>query len=537
MFAFIKRGPLLGQMGSVSDQIFFGCLFPKGVFSSIFSLKYLSKSDLTVTHQSSTGLFFTMAMHLIKYTSKGVSAGIGIASEAVVEIKNRGKNSEQDGLDNTTDEKADDASTESEDLDEDDAEWVLDDAAAELDDSSSKVDGTPETDAEIPKDIKSFLARLDLLTPSQTCKPLPMPVILPQRRPKSHGRGFVRGYAPLLEECAGIDQDTFLDFLEDFDRASKASPVFDVINLAALGVGLVPTPFMGLTMGVSIAVQFASNTGKELQTRVRRNSYLDQVNEKLFMPRGLYCLIMTFKPDNPLDPVVEIDSSANPRSESDDNSTSPDGRDDTSIALSKSLSPADSNIRRKLKQLRLSSGQTEGEIALPDAAPLIYRALDLVAQRAMDDGRKRENFFQTSSKFLDAYLDRRAQARWSGQHSSSKLARMAPPEEKKFVNRFADPNHPVHSGTIIGLVTGGKVDPVADMRAKYAQWRARRKGIELSEEEVWNARMGRRTAVGPVGRLLRRDVLYMTVTNLPSREEMDAAVALASGGKGEDSGK
>jgi hypothetical protein len=36
---------------------------------------------------------------------------------------------------------------------------------------------------------------------------LPLTVVLPQRRPKDRSRGFIRAYAPVLENC-GIDQAT-----------------------------------------------------------------------------------------------------------------------------------------------------------------------------------------------------------------------------------------------------------------------------------------------------------------------------------------
>ena len=45
---------------------------------------------------------------------------------------------------------------------------------------------------------------------TQKGQPLSMPVIIPERRPGFKTRGFVRAYAPVLEE-AGIDQDTFIE--------------------------------------------------------------------------------------------------------------------------------------------------------------------------------------------------------------------------------------------------------------------------------------------------------------------------------------
>lgn len=68
-----------------------------------------------------------------------------------------------------------------------------------------------------------------------------MPIILPQRRPEEKSRGFVRAFAPSLNEC-DIDQKTFLDFLNQLDRSAKTSPVFTVISVACFAIGMVPNP-------------------------------------------------------------------------------------------------------------------------------------------------------------------------------------------------------------------------------------------------------------------------------------------------------
>lgn len=94
---------------------------------------------------------------------------------------------------------------------------------------------------------------------------LPCPVIIPQRRPRDNKRGFVRAYAPVLEDC-GIDQATFLDFLKTFHAASKASPWFTVVNVAAFGAGFAPS---AIAMGVSFAVQVITDIAIDVQTRTR----------------------------------------------------------------------------------------------------------------------------------------------------------------------------------------------------------------------------------------------------------------------------
>ena len=78
---------------------------------------------------------------------------------------------------------------------------------------------------------------------------LPYPVIIPQRRPGTKTRGFARAYPPDLASF-GIDQDSFLRFLKNFHKASKASGVYTTLFIAANIPGI-------MSIGLSIAVQAA----------------------------------------------------------------------------------------------------------------------------------------------------------------------------------------------------------------------------------------------------------------------------------------
>jgi len=469
-------------------------------------------------------------MPIISRVIKGVGAGIGMAHEAVADhkekkaAKNRGTSPHPPGA--STDDKTqplgkeksnDDhdyssSSSDESDLETDRAEWALDEAVQELEESLPTYNESTAAASASPEEVaNSFLESLQLSkAPQQTYTPLPNPVILPQRRPKDKSRGFVRAYAPLLGECSGIDQKMFIDFLNDFDRASRASPVFDVINIACFAVGFIPNP---IAMAVTTAVSVAAGTAREIQSRYRRNTYLDQINEALFMPRGLYCMIMTFKPDNPHQPVLDVDVRSMQSSDQ---------------ALLKATSNPESEIRGKLKQIRLTSGTSKGELSLPESAPLIYPAVDAAARSALEaEGgagavpqEKEQNAFKSAGAFMATYLDRRAQASYTGSNPMSKLA--SPPPEKKFASRYSDPNHPANSGTILGLLTGGKFDPKAKRRGERAQRRAHRRGYHLSEQDVKNAEMGRlpKRRKGLIGRVLHKDVLYLTIVNLPSESEM-----------------
>ena len=451
--------------------------------------------------------------------TRGIASGFGLASEAMAERKEKkaaGSSPSPNRLSTTAPQEkrypSDDSSSDSEDADE--VVWELDEAAASL--------GPPPRYDDISKDVAidpdeqalRFLQRHHISSQPVPggYQPLPCPVILPQRRPKNKERGFVRAYAPVLEQYSGIDQKMFIDFLQDLDKASKASPVFNVINVACFAVGFVPSP---IAMAASAAVQVASRTGQEVQSRYRRNTYLDQINETLFKPRGLYCMIMTFKPDAAAILPTNISST------------------DQAFAKVPADLSSSSTLTQNLAKLKLTSGATTGEVSLPESAPLIYPALETLAAQA-PNGEKISSLKQ-SSAFMASYFDRRAQAIYTSSNTSSKL--VVPEDQRQFKSKYADPNHPIHAGTLVGLVTGGRYDPIKEKRAGRAQRRAARKGVVLTEEELGQARMGReldpsrsgrrekgKGAVGlvlsPVRKAMKKDVLYLTVVNLPSEGEM-----------------
>jgi hypothetical protein len=140
------------------------------------------------------------------------------------------------------DEEDSDSDTDSEQGDEE--QWALDEAADRS--GPSTPSGEPTQDA--GKLIDTFLRNHPRPASSGPQPKLPCPVILPQRRPKDKKRGFIRA------------------FLETFYQSSKSSPWLNVINAAAGIVGFVPGP---ITMGVSIATQFAVGVAMELQSRSR----------------------------------------------------------------------------------------------------------------------------------------------------------------------------------------------------------------------------------------------------------------------------
>lgn len=142
-------------------------------------------------------------------------------------------------------------------------EWNLDDAQDEIIAESPHKETIPDGN-----DLEGAFLRNH--PPPKYIKHVPtrnlsLPVVLPQRRPKDRSRGFIRAYAPMLENC-GIDQAAWLAFLDTFQRSSAANPWLNVINLASIGTMFMPH-VAGLVVGY--AIRQATNMAIELQARER----------------------------------------------------------------------------------------------------------------------------------------------------------------------------------------------------------------------------------------------------------------------------
>ena len=100
------------------------------------------------------------------------------------------------------------------------------------------------------------------------------------------------------------------------------------------------------------------------------------MNERLFQPRGLYALIMCYKPNS--DNATEI----------------------VDLETQVVLSAAKGGVTGS--KFKTASGTSHGEIQMPEAAPLIFPDLQ--------GARERQNVFQKTAGFFGNYSDRRAQA-------------------------------------------------------------------------------------------------------------------------------
>lgn len=294
-----------------------------------------------------------------------------------------------------------------------------------------------------PKDVaKAFLQRhpFEIQTGSNT--KLALPVILPQRRPKDRGRGFVRAYAPVLEDV-GINQETFMDLIDSFNKSLEPNPYLYAINLTGLASMAAPEPF-SMLIGASIDV--LSFMTVEAHSRFKSNKFLDHVNAEFFAPRGLVCLVVTWSPNTNDDELVSA--------------VALDGRPVESPPLTQQMkdivmqkASGKESLEKFKHQFQDNMKPSKGTVSWPEPAPLIFPSLDEISKGNESEAKKKKKL-DNAEKWLDEYMDRRGQAKWIRKNPDHSVANMLPKPE--FRSRYADPNHPASSGDVVALLTGGR---------------------------------------------------------------------------------
>jgi hypothetical protein len=209
---------------------------------------------------------------------------------------------------------------------------------------------------------------------------------------------------------------------------TQASTWINVVFLTAGAVGFYPDP---IVMAVTIAVQVVAGTARELQIRQRSNNYLDEINEQLFKPRGLFALVMCFDPSSArkienrhvslADTVAKYDKNPTHASSS-IAGLSGEARLEEGKPGSTSSFSMDS-VKNSLKSIRVQSGTTHGELEMPEAAALIFPEVDKavadMGDQVIAEGKGEEemaarikNKFKHASEFVASYTDKRSQAEY-----------------------------------------------------------------------------------------------------------------------------
>lgn len=455
----------------------------------------------------------------------------------------------------------------SDEIEDDEEAWQLDEVAAATE--------PPSYDAATREDTDAFERDLAIVRQQRTTPigKLPLPVILPQRRPRNKSRGFVRAYSPVLQDV-GIDQATFLRFLENFHASSQANPWFNAVLVAATIAGFVPEP---ITMAVTTAVQVAAGAGKEFDSRRKTNNFLDRMNEALFKPAGCYAFIMKYKPDSEIKQGGGLLAKLGV------------GIEDVDFSASKAVAKYDAESREsgkasKSAKFRLTSGATKGSAKMVEAAPLIYPEIDEVVYSGKDGQETFKDKAKDAGNFLASYVDRRAQMTYVSfeglrdavrihQLTSMTQAKKDPnstlviPESQRqseSTSKWADPNHPMFNGGLVGLVSGGYLDAgkrraekrERKLERKEARWERRYgprpsyptqgleslslQGVDQQRPDYYSrrssgrrgmhprdraAQRGRKDGgiIGSVRKIMQEDVLYLMIVPMPSEAEIAEA--------------
>jgi hypothetical protein len=312
--------------------------------------------------------------------------------------------------------------------------WELDEAQDTVAESAPKVvqgkvvgSLTILPQSEIPQLAEKFAATYPLQNDTPTPR-LDCSVIIPQRRPDSRKRGFIRAYAPVLA-AKGISEEIFLDFISTFNVASQANPLLNAINLASFATLALPP---GIGIAVAEAIRLVVDVGIEVQSRYRTNSFLDKINKLWFLPRGLVCFPMIWKPSvSSLITNVAMDNTAAEQSES-------------------------LNVDKKaIDKFKGGASTSRGNVQFPDAAPLTFPILNDVADSTDQTNRTIKERLKRSVQSNNDYFDRRAQAKYAMLNPESGLSNLGVRPE--FKSRYSDPSHPAASGSLLGLITGGAI--------------------------------------------------------------------------------
>ncbi|OJJ39968.1 hypothetical protein ASPWEDRAFT_151531 [Aspergillus wentii DTO 134E9] len=352
------------------------------------------------------------------------------------------------------------------------------------------------------------------MTLEQTAR-LEHPVVLPQRRPKNRQRGFVRAYAPELTKFA-IDEDMFLKFVDKANKACVGSQWLQVINLAATVGGYFVNPAVGFAMG--FVADAVVRIGMAVDGRRRSGNFFDKVNRDFFMPRGLFCLLMTYAPES-TEVILDLDI----------NNT-----------ITSAMTPGTGfhRIHHKYQTANATTNTTFDQFS-----PLVFPDLKNADKETKEKHNLMVSRMQGGMASIGNYYDKRDQAKFIAKDPGSNLAVGPKPE---FTSRYADPMNKAASGSLLALTTGGKftddtilgwmgIEGRSARGAKPSFFggladAAVRKATGKNEAEKARAEgrpVPHQSTKGFVGggldNMLKRKVVYMMIVNMPSEEELQRA--------------
>lgn len=226
---------------------------------------------------------------VIRTAVQGVSAGMGLVGEKYHDSKERraALAEEERSSDRLTSIGGQVNSMEpGQETSNDERIWTLDEAAS---DPPSYDESEAQQPPVAERTVSQLVQNVFASPVPQQDRPtrLPYPIIIPQRRPGSKGRGFARAYPPDMD-AFGFDGAAFLRFLQSFQDASEASPWLQALFVSAQVVGLVPGAItMAVSLSISITAGYASPDliSSQLTSRQYGDRVAGQIQSKC-LPRS-----------------------------------------------------------------------------------------------------------------------------------------------------------------------------------------------------------------------------------------------------------
>lgn len=312
--------------------------------------------------------------------------------------------------------------------------------------------------------------------PSPSPPTLPLPILLPQRRPTTRTRGFTPAYAPILSSFS-IPRPAFLSFILSLNASLEPNPYLAAINLAGFVGEASPEPVVSVLVGLGVEV--VTDAIMQAQSRARSNAFLERVNEGFFKPRGLFAFVGSWEPGGEGECVVNVregegdgEGVARPRFDL--------ARTGKGVVVGGELAAraawADLN-----QQVRRAIAPSGGGVVTMRSAELIWPSADEVAEATPVGLRARKDRFDRAGVWVDGHVDRHTQARWVQEHPEYVLADKLPKPE--FRSRYADPGHAASSGDVVALLTGGEWQVKEDEKKREKEVRRQEKKREKKVRE------------------------------------------------------
>ncbi|CAI7598408.1 unnamed protein product [Penicillium pancosmium] len=448
-------------------------------------------------------------------------------------------------------------------INQDEAVWTLDETTRYPRPPAYEESGIPPSHvSNVPADKKVGEARekerqeienmiRDLLDmagpPGSSTRQIPGPVVIPQRRPGSKFRGFVRAYAPELTDCC-ISQDMFLEFLEGIYESSKVSRSLDVIGIATDIVTWVPgkTDVMTETLMKIVAGSIPGS-----QYPDREPTFLDSANELIFMPRGLCAMVVEFKDNafgqqqgllNTLSRRMGRTIFASEKIDLTESAMSPKSSTDLyeGTATQKDTSASYFQPANMERNSKASGTNVSLQIELPESRPLVFPDLDCAgmgvteraerAERAGPGGKEKHKMLRAAGGWIgDQYERRKIESEEQKENSS----RMSYGHTLKCSNPLQNGSaHSAHNGKLISAITGGRLGnkskpglihrAAASIKEAQDTKRASRSvdSIESNNDTRWMHFGKDAQSPSSMKKVLQPNVQYLVITNMPGQEEL-----------------